>query len=70
MHPFRARIRARPAHPRGHPGPPELRAAAYLRYLLMDTGNIPRIDRAPVLFERRPAERLASIDDPEHKWLP
>ncbi|MFB6782500.1 hypothetical protein ACFCX0_35245 [Streptomyces sp. NPDC056352] len=43
------------------------RTVAHLRDLLMDSGVLPRVDRQLMLYQRWLAERLAIIEDPEHR---
>jgi integrase len=45
------------------------RTIAHLRDLLMDSGVLPRVDRQLMLYQRWLTERLASIEDPEHRRL-
>jgi|SRR5688572_1985116 hypothetical protein len=41
----------------------------YLRDLPMDSGVLPRVDRQLMLYQRWLTERLAAIEDPEHRRL-
>ncbi|MFI1293671.1 hypothetical protein ACH4VM_35435 [Streptomyces sp. NPDC020792] len=43
------------------------RTVAHLRDLLMDSGVLPRVDRQLMLYQRWLTERLATIEDPEHR---
>ncbi|MER5556525.1 hypothetical protein ABT001_33550 [Streptomyces sp. NPDC002793] len=43
------------------------RTVAHLRDLLMDSGVLPRVDRQIMLYQRWLTERLAVIEDPEHR---
>ncbi|MEV5086119.1 hypothetical protein AB0K74_48200 [Streptomyces sp. NPDC056159] len=45
------------------------RTVVHLRDLLMDGGVLPRVDRQLLLYQRWLAERLAIIEDPEHRRL-
>ena len=45
------------------------RTVAHLRDLLMDSGVLPRVDRQLMLYQRWLTERLAAIEDPEHRRL-
>ncbi|MGW7198495.1 hypothetical protein [Streptomyces chryseus] len=43
------------------------RTVAHLRDLLMDSGVLPRVDRQLMFYQRWLTERLAVIEDPEHR---
>ncbi|MFI1652293.1 hypothetical protein ACH4XT_35920 [Streptomyces avidinii] len=43
------------------------RTVVHLRDLLMDSGVLPRVDRQLMLYQRWLTERLATIEDPEHR---
>ncbi|MER6694584.1 hypothetical protein [Streptomyces minutiscleroticus] len=45
------------------------RTVVHLRDLLMDSGVLPHVDRQLLLYQRWLAERLATIEDPEHRRL-
>ncbi|MFB6850154.1 hypothetical protein ACFCXS_35555 [Streptomyces sp. NPDC056373] len=43
------------------------RTVVHLRDLLMDSGVLPRVDRQLMLYQRWLTERLAAIEDPDHR---
>ncbi|WP_406203259.1 hypothetical protein [Streptomyces decoyicus] len=43
------------------------RTVVHLRDLLMDSGVLPHVDRQLMLYQRWLTERLATIEDPEHR---
>ena len=45
------------------------RTVSHLRDLLMDSGVLPQVDRQFLLYQRWLTERLATIEDPEHRQL-
>jgi hypothetical protein len=45
------------------------RTVTHLRDLLMDSAVLPRVDRQFLLYQRWLTERLATIEDPEHRQL-
>ncbi|MFE2322784.1 hypothetical protein ACFXD5_02455 [Streptomyces sp. NPDC059385] len=45
------------------------RTVTHLRDLLMDSGVLPRVDRQLLLYQGWLTERLATIDEPEHRQL-
>ncbi|MFE1444077.1 hypothetical protein [Streptomyces sp. NPDC058739] len=45
------------------------RTVTHLRDLLMDSGVLPRLDRQLILYQRWLTERLATIEEPEHRQL-
>ncbi|MFI8951516.1 hypothetical protein ACIGO6_34070 [Streptomyces sp. NPDC053750] len=45
------------------------RTVTHLRDLLMDSSVLPRVDRQLILYQRWPTERLAVIEEPEHRQL-
>ncbi|MER5185729.1 hypothetical protein ABT009_47065 [Streptomyces sp. NPDC002896] len=45
------------------------RSVVHLRDLLMDSGVLPRVDRQILLYQRWLAERLDTVEDPEHRRL-
>lgn len=58
--------------PLTHDGPHQetaWRAVTHLRDLLMDSAVLPRVDRQLLLYQRWLTERLATIEDPEHRRL-
>ncbi|MFD8982441.1 hypothetical protein [Streptomyces sp. NPDC059564] len=45
------------------------RTVTHLSDLLMDSGVLPRVDRQLMLYQRWLTERLATIEEPEHRQL-
>ncbi|MFB7532205.1 tyrosine-type recombinase/integrase [Streptomyces sp. NPDC056178] len=59
--------------PLSHKGPHQetpWRTVTHLRDLLMNSSVLPRVDRQILLCQRWLTERLATIEDPEHRLLP